>query len=275
MAEQHARWQASPHHTNESGVQVTCVECHLPHRDDRIAHTTAKVWAGTKHAAVHFVGTYNGNAARRAVQESFPNDRCVKCHSNLTGCPSSQAVGIVHTTALQHADNRAHACVACHDALHGPRLTATPKKKYERGDNSFCQVCHINFQQEPFAVAHVKAGLSCQDCHGPSDLHAADEEHLTPADILYAKEKVNLSCMTAECHPRDRMEAEIGHRPFFAGADQEHPYCTDCHGQHRVLSRTRRWNKETRILIEVDGRPVSPDNPRPRKRPSLSGDLMM
>lgn len=273
MEAQHASWQESPHHTNASGVQVTCVECHLPHKDDRVAHTTAKCWTGVHHAAVHVFGQYDEEAARQTVRETLPNDRCVRCHSHLTGSPNSRAVGIVHATALKSAGDRTHACITCHDALHGPRPAAPPKKSYERGDNSYCQVCHINFQQEEFAVTHVKAGISCRDCHGDSEPHAEDEEHLTPANILFSKARVNDSCMTSECHPKPKMEAEIGHRPFFAGADPEHAYCTDCHGEHRVPKRTRRWDKDTRKLIEVDGRAITPDNPPPR-RSTKSEDMM-
>jgi hypothetical protein len=235
--------------------------CHLPGKDEYFAHRAGKCWAGLQHTAVHFFGTYNDEASRQFVLQTLPNGRCTGCHGNLAGCSSSSAVGIVHALALAPDGGRAHACVACHDKLHGPRTAAPPKKTYQHGDNSFCLVCHVNFEKEPFAVAHVKAGVSCFNCHGDSEKHAGDEEHFAPADILFPKDRVNASCTTAECHPRAAMEAEIGHRPFFAGADAAHPYCTDCHGQHRLAQRKRRWDKTTRELIEVDGRAVPPSKP--------------
>jgi len=191
------------------------------------------------------------------VLDTMPNQRCLNCHSNLMGAPSSQPVGIVHDTSLKCAEDRTHACVACHDSLHGPKVVPE-KKSFEAGDNSYCLVCHIDFEEETFAVCHVKAGISCIDCHGDSDEHAEDEEHLNAPSILYAKAKVNASCTTSDCHPKPKMEAEIGHRPFFADATPEQQYCTDCHGKHRKAKRTRRWDKEKRILIEFDGREVKP-----------------
>lgn len=258
MKSAHARWLESPHSLNPSGVSVSCVECHLPSRDDRLAHLAAKGRAGIGHAVAHVLGTYRPEAARETVRRALPNERCIDCHSRLDGSPSSPAVAIVHNTALRRASDRAHACIACHDTLHGPRPAPTPAKTYKSGDNSYCLVCHINFQREPFAVAHVKAGVACSQCHGSSHPHAADEEHLTAPDILFAKAAVNDSCMTADCHPRVRMEAEIGHRPLFAAADPDHPYCTDCHGNHRIPTRTRRWDQATRQLVEAGGTPVTP-----------------
>jgi nitrate/TMAO reductase-like tetraheme cytochrome c subunit len=258
MQAPHASWQQGRHFVNRTGVQVTCVECHLPHKDDRIPHLVARFWAGGKDLSVHLFGQYDAEKSRRLVLQTLPSERCVKCHANLATCPSSSSVTAVHAVALKHLSDRGHACVTCHDMLHGPPAERPTPKTYEPGDNSYCLVCHANFEKEEFAATHVKAGIVCTKCHGSSDDHAADEEHLTVPDVIFSKAQVNASCLTSKCHPHASLETEIGHRPFFAGADVEHLYCTDCHGQHRTPNRTRRWDKETRQLIEVNGRPVSP-----------------
>jgi len=258
MREPHASWQQSPHFINRTGVQVTCIECHLPHKDDRIAHFAARFWAGARDLTMSVFGQYNVEASRQQVLRTLPNRRCQKCHANLASQASSSSVRIVHNTALKHRLGRAHACVACHDTLHGPRAVGPVPKTYMPGDNAFCLVCHVNFAEDEFTVVHVRVGVGCVKCHGKTNDHASDEEHLTAPDVIFSKARVNPSCMTSECHPPAAMEAEIGHRPFFAGADPEHPYCTDCHGRHMLPKRTRRWDKETRQIIEVNGQPVSP-----------------
>ena len=259
MEKPHATWQQSPHFVNRSGVRVSCIECHLPHKDDRIAHLVARFWAGAKDLGVSLAGGYDAGRSRQQVLRSLPNERCLKCHANLASHATSIAsVKIVHSTALKHAANRAHACVTCHDALHGPRPAAPTPKKYQPTNNQYCLDCHINFRQEEFTVVHGKAGVGCVKCHGASDEHAADEEHLTAPEIIYAKAKLNASCMTADCHPQPAMKQERGHRPFFAEADPEHRYCTDCHGEHLLPKRTRRWDKETRKLLEASGQPALP-----------------
>ncbi len=260
MESVYASWKLSPHHTNSSGMTVACADCHLPPREDYTAYVSARLWTGAKDICLHLFSNYDAEAVRRTVLEALPNMRCLHCHDNLNGQPSLGSVRIVHAASLENPGDRRHACVACHDTLHGPKAEPGEAKEYEAGDNSYCYVCHVNFDGEEFVAKHLEAGVSCDSCHGESLDHAADEDHVTPADILFPKSKVDASCMTAECHPREAMEKEIGHRPLFAGADAKNQYCTDCHGEHRldIDTRQRRWDKETRKLIEKDGHPVDP-----------------
>ena len=104
-------------------------------------------------------------------------------------------------------------------------------------DNSRCHVCHINYQDEELAVTHARAGVGCERCHGASDAHCSDEDNITPPDIMYPLDKVNSSCKT--CHPEGKL-----------GGGKK--YCTDCHGEHRLSYRTRKWDKETGELVEDD-----------------------
>ncbi|NQT53256.1 NapC/NirT family cytochrome c [bacterium] len=260
MNEVYESWKQSPHHTNASGVRVTCVSCHLPPREHYVAHVTAKAWTGTKDVWQHYLGSYDADAARQHVRRTLPSQWCVHCHGNLLGQPSSSAVAIVHQTSLDQAANTHHRCVACHDSLHGPKPEpATEAKQYPEADNSYCYVCHINFQAEEFANVHLAAGISCDRCHGISEAHMDDEEGLNAPDTMFPKAKVNASCMTAECHPKERMAQEIGHRPFLAEATPQHAHCTDCHGEHRLDERHRQWDKETRKLIWTDGVRLKPE----------------
>lgn len=113
-------------------------------------------------------------------------------------------------------------------------------------DNSRCHVCHMNYAVEELAVAHADAGVGCEDCHGASDDHCADEDNITPPDRIFGGPSVNRMCMT--CHeslPDD-------HAPIIAGTAVKDRYCTDCHGSHRLEVRTRRWDSDTRALIEDD-----------------------
>lgn len=254
MKDAHESWQQSPHHTNPSGVRVTCVACHLPPREAYVAHVTAKAWTGTRDVWQHFLGSYDAEAARRHVLSTLPSERCLHCHSHLAGAPSSSAVAIVHGAAVEACGSRGYACVVCHDALHGAKPKPTVEAKtYQEADNSYCYVCHIDFETEEFANAHLAAGVGCERCHGISEPHMGDEEGLTAPETMFPKDKVNPMCMAAECHPRERMEREIGHRPFFADADPQRKHCTDCHGKHRVKERRRLWDKKTGKLTWTDG----------------------
>ncbi len=104
-------------------------------------------------------------------------------------------------------------------------------------DNSRCYVCHINYEVDVLTSMHAKADIGCERCHGSSDAHCSDEDNITPPDIMYPANKINSFCKS--CHPEGKL-----------GGGKK--YCTDCHGEHRLSYRTRRWDKTTGKLIEDD-----------------------
>ncbi len=116
-------------------------------------------------------------------------------------------------------------------------------------DNSRCHVCHMNYEVEELAVTHAKANIGCEKCHGASDAHCSDEDNITPPEIMFPRAKINGSCMT--CHPKGRLDIKA-HKPVLEALAQNKKVCTDCHGDHRLAHRTRRWDKATGKLIEDD-----------------------
>ena len=59
-------------------------------------------------------------------------------------------------------------------------------------DNYYCLTCHANFTREKLAVTHAKKGVGCVTCHGESPKHSSDEDGLTPPQIMFARERINL-----------------------------------------------------------------------------------
>jgi len=124
-------------------------------------------------------------------------------------------------------------------------LDDAPQGKQPEGpmaDNSRCFVCHINYMQEDIAVIHARQDMGCAHCHGESDEHIADESWAsggngTPPDIMYPLPKINPFCMG--CHPADKLRLEQ-HKPLFADSAKK-KYCTDCHGDHRLVNRKCKW----------------------------------
>jgi len=119
----------------------------------------------------------------------------------------------------------------------------------EEIDNSRCHVCHINFAFDDLAVNHGEVNVGCETCHGPSDAHCSDEDNIIPPDIMWPLASLNSKCM--ECHEQAKLPEEE-HAELFADASEKVKVCTDCHGDHRLPHRTRRWNRETGELIESD-----------------------
>jgi hypothetical protein len=148
---------------------------------------------------------------------------------------------------------------------------ASDKPVPEPADNSFCYVCHRNFEKEPLNAKHTKIGVGCEKCHGSSERHSADEDGITPPEIMYSKLRINPYCV--KCHTAEKLEKTDEHQLALtlmkeggkanAIADKASEakaeaapvkwICTDCHGQHRMKVRTRVWDKETGKLIKDDG----------------------
>jgi len=122
------------------------------------------------------------------------------------------------------------------------------KKKTEPADNSRCFVCHGNYKKDKFTLKHAKKGIGCERCHGSSDAHCEDEEHLTPPDIMYARQRVPSACLG--CHDIDKVKKEHREEEVEADYEGKKNVCTDCHGKgHRLEKRNVRWDKVTRKLL--------------------------
>ena len=123
-----------------------------------------------------------------------------------------------------------------------PASDQSPMKYYV-----MCNDCHMGYIGEPLTLAHAKAGMSCESCHGKSRAHYSDESNTTPPDKMYPADKINPFCQ--DCHhshdvPPDKVVALWMKR----NSDKANPdriVCTDCHGEHRMKLRTIIWDKET------------------------------
>jgi len=132
--------------------------------------------------------------------------------------------------------------------------------KVEPADNSYCLVCHANYETEKLTKVHQPVGVGCEKCHGESVKHSGDEDGLTPPDRMFVKAAVTPFCLT--CHEKAKLSKTDDHTAFFkeAAADET---CNDCHAkEHRMKVRTRVWDKKTGKLLKDDGvRMMQKDSP--------------
>ncbi len=128
------------------------------------------------------------------------------------------------------------------------------KEKVEPADNSYCLVCHANYQGEELTKAHQIAGVGCEKCHGESIDHSGDEDGLIPPEKMYLKSEVTAYCET--CHEKAKIIDREDHQKFYKEIteDKADKTCDECHGEkHRLNVRTRIWDKKTRKLLKDDG----------------------
>jgi len=122
----------------------------------------------------------------------------------------------------------------------------------EPADNSYCYVCHANYEHEEFVTDHQRVGVGCETCHGISEKHSGDEDGLTPPDIMFPRDRIFAGCMT--CHKEQDFPLDRDHEAFFKAGMQTSKTCADCHAEkHRLKVRTRIWDKATGKLLSDDG----------------------
>jgi len=122
MEKVYASWKKGKHAYNRTGIQVACIECHLPPRDEFFNHLTAKTIAGTKDAIKHLANAeYDEKALLEKVRKKMTNDVCLRCHSKLKDNPFNKDVAEYHNEVVfKPAEGEKPApCIECHaEAAH-------------------------------------------------------------------------------------------------------------------------------------------------------------
>ena len=90
-------------------------------------------------------------------------------------------------------------------------------------------------------------------CHGSSEAHRADEDNITPPQIMYPAEKIDAACR--ECHEDHDAPARkviaTWQKLCPGKTNPDQIVCTDCHGQHRRPFRVVQWDKHTGKLVSI------------------------
>jgi len=178
---------------------------------------------------------------------------CSPCHSSI----EAEYAESLHGYARARGNDRAPGCAECHGS-HQILSSADPRSPTHKVRlPSTCAECHgeaglltdelvrlpQSFQQYASSVhgqgaaRGVASAASCADCHSVHDLKgAADpESRINP---------MNVASTCGQCHPDIQLEYDrsIHGRALQAGITDS-PTCTDCHGEHLILSPT---NPESR-----------------------------
>ena len=108
-------------------------------------------------------------------------------------------------------------------------------------DNSFCMVCHADFDDEPIAAEHLEAEIVCASCHGSSEDHGGDEANVITPDVAFGRSEIVPFCKS--CHPEHKTGEDYdafvkkwnGKRRPNGRMVLDNSVCTDCHGNHAIL----------------------------------------
>jgi cytochrome b subunit of formate dehydrogenase len=178
-----------------------------------------------------------------------PNARdvdCASCHEQ----PVTHYRSSVHGQARENGATDAPSCATCHGPIHAIRPATDERSPvHPRNVAETCGTCHANpdlVQKYGIPVAkpleaydesvHARAshegrgGATCSSCHGTHDIRRASDPQST---VFHAR--VPQTCGQCHAEIEAAYEKSVHGRAAAHGA-REAPVCTDCHGEHRILS---------------------------------------
>ena len=233
-----------------------CMNCHgdadlvggLPNGDRLLVDLTELHGSIHGPAEVSCVYCHQGLAG----DNPFPHPKDLK-PVNCGGCHREEKkvfAGSLHGYALERGNPRAPDCVTCHGG-HGVLRSDDPKSPtHQRMVPETCAKCHgtaglltdqivklpesfLDYNQSVHGKAASRGigkAASCADCHEVHDLRSA-------ADPLSPINPRNQAVTCGKCHPDVQREYDrsIHGRAIRAGV-LDSPTCTDCHGEHMILS---------------------------------------
>ena len=215
---------------------LECRDCHqsitsLPH-DDHLP----KVDCGSCHTDEKAAYTHHG---RGVVGQTEDLPGCADCHGSHEIRPSSDPGSASHPSRFPDT------CGKCHRNLDlGKKhdiLLKRPVGTYEASVHGM-------------ATHEGKPGATCIDCHSTT---GTGHQILWLGDPSSSIAHANIPATCGRCHADIRKEYEAGiHGKLLAQGDTHAPVCTDCHGEHGILSpKDPRSNVSPTLVAEATCEP--------------------
>lgn len=243
-------------------AKITKVECRTCHKDQ---------WSEVS-ASIHIVlgdaacSSCHGNVHEVSAATEMPPAKCAECHASEQKAFEAS----IHGQAAKAGDADAPTCKSCHGAVHEIRASNDPKSTVARKNQmEACARCHadpgfLSRHKIPVlhpveqylqsvhrrAVVQGKEGATCADCHGSHGI-------LPARDAQSKVSRWNVAATCATCHKEiAKTFLESVHGEAIKAGAQDAPVCTDCHGEHLILSPANPNSpvNASRVSMETCGR---------------------
>jgi len=184
---------------------------------------------------------------------------CNDCHGNHLVLPHTSPNSTISI------NNIANTCMQCHAEIERVHTKIIKEELWEKEPGAIpaCTDCHPPHKVNPQNIVATISDKSCLECHNSDAVHKiADGQRVSlkvvPEDITFSVHK-NINCVKCHsdvsptlarpCETANRVDcsnchAEVsnvyaasGHGQAYGRREANAPYCTDCHGTHRVKSR--------------------------------------
>jgi formate dehydrogenase gamma subunit len=238
----------------EKGVAQVDDPCLMCHSMEAMFQTTGEpqrfvVTPQSLEGSVHGALGLSCSSCHQGMEFPHPENPQATCSPCHTGLENDFAESL-HGYALDRGNQLAPTCSTCHgnhqilsatdprSATHKVRLPGTCAECHGQAGLSTDKYIRLPRSFEQFALSvhgegtsqGLAAAASCSDCHAVHALKgAADpESRINP---------INVSNTCGQCHPDVQLQYDrsIHGRALQAGVTDS-PTCTDCHGEHLILS---------------------------------------
>lgn len=234
-------------------ANADCMSCH---DDTSLSMAKGGTNVSLFVAAKSFAESVHGGLGCVDCHEGFKPDEmphakaikpvsCQGCHDDAQKVYAQSD----HGRALASGVKGAPRCADCHGA-HDVRRAADPAARTSRGrESAVCLHCHqdnpevrqrvvasagfISSYESSVhgqAVREGDAAATCSDCHGAHTLKKSSSP-----ESAVAKPRIAATCGRCHAQVREHFDASIHGRSVAAGS-RDSPTCTDCHGEHTILS---------------------------------------
>lgn len=225
----------------------SCLECH----DGVKAREARPIPAGTVHAGRACIDCHTTAGRKHGAETDspLPAVSCGRCHVDEAGVVAATVHGRQHSKG----DTIAPSCADCHGS-HDIRRASDPASRVHPAKiAAMCLDCHgrpdfveargirIALNADSFAASvHGRpsptldraVAASCVDCHGAHSI-------LPRGEAASSVNFTHLAGTCGRCHAEEAAQyAASSHGRAAARGAHEAPACSDCHGEHGILSAT-------------------------------------
>jgi predicted CXXCH cytochrome family protein len=157
---------------------------------------------------------------------------CMQCHAQI----EQVHLKVIRGELWEKEPHRIPACVDCHKPHQIRRVF------YEDTmDDAFCLGCHgkpdiVRVRDGKVDTLFVNVGDLLASAHGPETPCIRCHTNMDIRKDPVCKDSGKVDC--SACHAQQVADYESGiHGQLYEQGDPNAPYCTDCHGTHRILPR--------------------------------------
>lgn len=221
--EQFTNYERSVHGTEKNGkVAAACSDCHTAHAIQKISTrppNERKEFAERICARCHgevgkkYMASDHG-AALSAGRKGAPT--CIDCHGE------HEIVSPATKGARTSRKKEAEMCLSCHQDKEEVRARVGPSARFIA---SYENSVHGQAMQQG-----NDAAATCSDCHGSHEMKKG-------SDPRSKVSKAHIATTCAQCHGdvKEQYDGSI-HGKALASGIEASATCTDCHGEHNILS---------------------------------------